>query len=98
MKRVLIFVILCGLLALLLTGCARRNVSQDFVDRSVIDFVLIKKDVNAGDMNNCRHNLYYDSTTGVIYMETGGLYAYDITPLYNADGTLKIMEKYKEVK
>ena len=98
MKRILIFAILFGLLALLLTGCARSNVSPDFIDTSVVNFVLIKENVKVGDMDAYRHNLYYDSITGVIYMETYGVYVCSVTPLYNADGTLKILETYKEVK
>lgn len=97
MKRILIFAILCGLFALFLTGCARSNVSPDFIDTSAVNFVLIKENVNVGDMNSYHHSLYYDSTTGVIYMVTYGTYVYSVTPLYNADGTLKIWETYKEV-
>lgn len=40
-----------------------------------------------------RHFFYTDPDTGVMYLEYSGGYGCAITPMYNADGTLKVRRK-----
>ena len=51
--------------------------------------VILKKIGNLPDFGGYHNSLYYDTTTGVIYMLTYGLNVHSYVPLFNADGTLK---------
>lgn len=93
MKRTLIFAFLLALI-ISLSGCSERGDSADDVEaRKICNFKKIYADVNVG-INN-RDDIYVDTTTGVLYFRTWRIDGF--TPLYNADGSLKIWDGYKEV-
>ena len=47
-------------------------------------------------LSGAKDDIYVDTTTGVLYFRTWGIDGF--TPLYNADGSLKIWDGYKDVK
>lgn len=77
--KILIAIMLSGIM---LTGCAEaesKNVSKYF------DKVLVAKDEIMG------FYIYCDKNTGVMYYHEN---RNGYTPIYNADGTLKLYEGY----
>ena len=89
MKRSLIFLLILAL-AVVLSGCSLKGDSADD-----IPFAKLR---DLSDFAGYHHSLWYDTETGVVYMCTYGLNTNSFTPLYNADGSLKIWDGYKEVK
>ena len=93
MKRVLIFTLLVALVAVL-SGCSKKgNSANDIEARKICNFKKVYEDVDVGI--NEKDDIYVDTTTGVLYFRTWGVDGF--TPLYNADGSLKIWDGYKEV-
>ena len=92
MKRVFVFLLLIALIAGL-SGCSSKGDSADDIEaRKICNFKKIYKDVNVG-INN-KDDIFVDATTGVMYFRTWSIDGF--TPLYNADGTLKIWDGYKK--
>jgi len=91
-KRVFMFVLLIALIAGL-SGCSSKGDSADDIEaRKICNFKKIYNDVDVGI--NRKDDIFVDTTTGVIYFRTWQIDGF--TPLYNADGSLKIWDKYKE--
>lgn len=70
------------ILSLLLPSCTRNVVSDDVAHTIMFDYKEIY------------HNKYYkivvDGTTGVLYVHMRGESLSGLSPLYNADGSLKV--------
>ena len=97
MKKLFVLILVGVLTVVTLTGCVpleNRDNNQNGNDlRTLCDFRLL------GDLNDFggnQHELYYDVTTGVIYMRTYDYRVDSYTPLFNADGTPKIWQESKE--
>ena len=76
-----------------LSGCSSKGDSADDIEaRKICNFKKVYKDVDVGI--NRKDDIFVDTTTGVLYFRTWGIDGF--TPLYNADGTIKILDKYKE--
>ena len=87
MKHSLIFLLILVLIVVL-SGCSvKGNSAND---------TLFAKLRDIPDFAGYHHSLWYDTETGVIYMCAYGLHTNSFTPLYNADGSLKIWDGYKE--
>lgn len=96
MKRMFIFVLLIALIAGL-SGCSSKGDSADDIEaRKICNFKRLYNKVNIGVSQ--RDNIYVDELTGVIYVFLHPDYygGGGFTPLYNADGTLKILDGYKK--
>ena len=92
MKRVFIFVLLIALIVGL-SGCSSKDNSADDIEaRKICNFKKVYEDVDVGI--NRKDDIYVDTTTGVLYFRTWDIDGF--TPLYNADGTLKIWDGYKK--
>ena len=92
MKRVFIFVLLIALITGL-SGCSSKGDSADDIEaRKICNFKKVYENVDVGI--NRRDDIYVDTTTGVIYFRTWQIDVF--TPLYNADGSLKIWDGYKK--
>jgi len=91
-KRIMIFALLLALIVGL-SGCSLMGDSAaDIEARKICNFKKIYSDVNVGISS--RDDIYVDITTGVLYFRTWNIDGF--TPLYNADGTLKIWDGYKK--
>ena len=94
MKRVLIFALLFAIVVVL-SGCSEKgNSTNDIEARKICNFKRVYENVDVGI--NAKDYIYVYTTTGVIYFRTWHIDGF--TPLYNADGSLKIWDGYKEVK
>ena len=90
MKRVLIFTLLVALVVVL-SGCSiKGNLANDIEARKICNFKRVYANVDVGI--NAKDDIYVDTTTGVIYFRTYNIEGF--TPLYNADGSLKIWDGY----
>ena len=87
MKKRIAIALIALASALSLTACGSDGVVEN-----------VKEETAAGAMFE-RHNIdgYYsilvDKDTGVCYLEYNGIREYDITALFNQDGTPKIWEE-----
>lgn len=94
MKRMFIFVLLIALIAGL-SGCSSKSDSADDIEaRKICNFKKIYANVNVGIYPD--DDIYVDELTGVLYLRTCLSGCDGFTPLYNADGTLKIWDGYKK--
>lgn len=91
MKKVIIF--LCLSLAFILTGCFHtgrieggKRVHRGF-NNEYFDLVCIYENENYGSY------ICYDGNTGVMYALQYSGRQFGITPIYNADGSLKLYNK-----
>lgn len=92
MKRVFIFVLLIALIVGL-SGCSSKGDSADDIEaRKICNFKKIYENVDVGIYHN--DDIYVDKLTGVLYLRTCLKGCDGFTPLYNADGTLKIWDGY----
>lgn len=92
MKRSLIFFLILALVVVL-SGCSEKgNSANDIEARKICNFKKVYENVDVGI--NKKDDIYVDTTTGVIYFRTWQIDGF--TPLYNADGSLKIWDGYKE--
>ena len=86
MKRFLLIVLMIAMV-IGLTGCVVTNSTASIEARSTIcRFVKIYKNVDVGVGET--DDIYVDATTGVMYFRQWGNGGF--SPLYNADGSLKI--------
>ena len=72
-----------------LTGCAGHDIEpvQSYFANKYIDLTTVYEDANHGT------EVMYDKNTGVMYFYKYGQSSSFITPIYNADGTLKLYEE-----
>ena len=84
MKR-LLSLLLVFLLLLFLACCDEKKAAVEKPSRAIDTLVYI------GSQNNDFY-YYYDKDTKVMYVVYIDIYKAGITPLYNADGTLKLYE------
>lgn len=91
-KRIIMTAIVLVTSLMILTSCGNEtydkadNINEDYGNGY---FTTIKKWGNSDMM----YRIVYANDTGVEYMIAKGYYRFSITPLYNADGTLKIYEE-----
>ncbi len=73
----------------MLTGCSGHDVEpeQSSVANKYIDLVVIYENLSQ------QTEVMYDKNTGVMYFHRDARYDSFITPIYNADGTLKLYEE-----
>lgn len=92
MRRTIFVMLLISLVCILLTGCNKTsNGSAVYVAPNVpteyADFEIIESNEWEG------WAVVYDRNTGVMYVILDGFQSTGMTPIYNADGTLKIYGK-----
>lgn len=94
-KQVIMIAVILVTSLMILTSCSNKtydkadNVHEDYGNGY---FTTIKKWGNDG-MYRIEYRIVYANDTGVEYMIVDGYRKFSITPLYNADGTLKIYEE-----
>ena len=86
MNKVFTFIVIATAVAIALSGCSVEKHSQNNLNE-ICNFSMLGR---LPDFGGYHHAVYYDTTTGVIYMLTYGLYVHTWVPLFNADGTLKV--------
>lgn len=82
MKKI-ILIIACMICAAVLTACNANYTKTNII--TYFDYCFIKRNEWTGEV------IFYDKNTGVMYYMYGTKGG--ITPIYNADGTLKIYEE-----
>lgn len=91
-KRIIMTAVVLVTSLMILTSCNNKtydeadNIHEDYGNGY---FTTIKKWGN----NNMMYRIVYANDTGVEYMIVEAYRKFSITPLYNADGTLKIYEE-----
>lgn len=70
------------ILCLILFSCTRNVVSDDVVHAIMFDYKEIYR--------NSHYRIIIDGTTGVLYVHMLGDSWSGLSPLYNADGSLKV--------
>lgn len=90
MNKIFVFIIItivvAIIVAIVLSYCSSGNDNDCNRLNGLCNFSRLG---DISDFGGYHHALYYDTTTGVIYMLTYGLNVNSWTPLFNADGTLK---------
>lgn len=87
MKKIALIMAL-GLITL--TGCCSGHdvePTQSSAANKYIDFVVIYENLSQ------QTEVMYDKNTGIMYFHRYGRYDSFMTPIYNADGTLKLYEE-----
>lgn len=89
MKKKALLVMLAVFLCLGTVGCGEKDVPEvdSFYGNKYIDLVTIYENTNYGT------EICYDRNTKVMYFIKSTGYQFGITPIYNADGSLKLYEK-----
>ena len=91
MKKKLLIAIICSALCLGVTGCSKGDIEPEayFYGNKYIDLVTVyKREDLVG-----RSQVSYDRNTKVMYYIVKSGYGMAMTPIYNADGTLKLYEE-----
>ena len=73
-----------------LTGCYSGHdtePTQSYIANKYIDLTTVYEDASHGT------EVMYDKNTGVMYFHRDSRYDSFMTPIYNADGTLKLYEE-----
>lgn len=92
-KQIIMIAIVLVTSLMILTSCSNKtydkadNIHEDYGNGY---FTTIKK---WDGMYRIEYRIVYANDTGVEYMIVDGYRKFSITPLYNADGTLKIYEE-----
>ena len=81
-KRIIMVAVVLVTSLMILTSCSNKTYDNGY-------FTTIKEWGNDGMI----YRIVYANDTGVEYMIVEGYRKLSITPLYNADGTLKIYEE-----
>lgn len=91
MKKVVCF-IMAVVLCLTLIGCTDTSEGATSIESRYCHMVVVEK--THGGM------ILQDSDTGVLYLwyKNDNIYGQTLTPLYNADGTLKNISDYSCIK
>lgn len=87
MKKIALIMVL-GLITL--TGCCSGHdtePAQSYIANKYIDLTTVYEDASHGT------EVMYDKNTGVMYLYKYGQPSSFMTPIYNADGTLKLYEE-----
>lgn len=95
MNKIFVFIVITIVVVIALSGCSSGN---DFDRDRLNELCNFSKLGNISDCGGYHRSLYYDTTTGVIYMLTYGLNVNSWTPIFNSDGTLKVWQERDEVK
>lgn len=87
MKKLVCF-IAAVVLCMTLAGCTDTSEGAKVASSKYCNMVVVEK--------TCDFRILQDTTTGVLYVwyRDRDLYGQTLTPLYNADGTLKNIEDY----
>ena len=84
------FLIVVMVLALTLTGCETKRTTYEDGEKTFFDkFVVLEE---RHDLDNGRLFVMYDKETKVEYFYLTGYQQGSISPIYNADGTVKVYE------
>ena len=92
MKKKLLGVVLCGMLALSCVGCGtsyQEATNTDYKEDYGGGYFTLLTEWNSSEVN---YRIVYANDTNVKYLICISGYKYGITPLYNANGTLQIYE------
>lgn len=94
MKKRLLGILLCGVLALACVGCGSQTYQEAISTSNKEDygngyFTVVTE----WGQNSEIYRIVYDNDTNVKYLIVASGYQYGITPLYNTDGTLQIYEE-----
>ena len=92
MKKKLLGVVLCGMLTLSCVGCGtsyQEATNTDCKEDYGGGYFTLLTEWNSSEVN---YRIVYANDTNVKYLICISGYKYGITPLYNANGTLKIYE------
>lgn len=92
MHKLFACIVIAIVVAITLSGCSSAEKYNQNHLREICNFSRLGDLPDIGDFH---HALYYDTTTGVIYMLTYGLNVNSWTPLFNADGTPKVWQEDK---
>ena len=87
MKKLICFIVAL-VVCLTLTGCTDTSEGATVVASKYCNMIVVEKTHD--------FRILQDTTTGVLYIwySDRDLYGQTLTPLYNADGTLKNIEDY----
>ncbi len=85
MKKIILCIMILIVLTVSLCGCTNKQNENDY--RPIDNFETIQSDGS--------WRVVYDKETGVMYLIIAGYRERCITPLYNADGTLKTYKQDK---
>lgn len=88
MKKLICFII-AVVFCLTLAGCTNTSEGSTVMSSKYCHMVVVEKTSNG--------RILRDSDTGVLYLwyQDNNIYGQTLTPLYNADGTLKNINDYK---
>lgn len=92
MKRKLLTIILMVTLSVTsLTACGHKDNNKENKEKIIFDTFIVEDEVSS---YACHQKAYivYDKESKVKYLFYYGDYTSGLTPLYNADGTLRIHE------
>ena len=90
MKKKILLLTTSVILSMGLAGCASNSASNSFSCLANDFTVVEEKESNfLGDYSK----IIYDNETKVEYLIICDCYKYGITPLYNADGTVKVYQE-----
>lgn len=87
MKRILFIALIVAILVLSLGGCKQNKQNDDGID----EYRLVPIDSNTSNDYGYQ-KIYYDKDTRVMYVFVKNGKAGGLSPLYNADGTLRLYE------
>lgn len=87
MNKVFTFIVIATAVAIALSGCSSV---EKYSQNQLHEICNFSKLGRLPDFAGYHHDVYYDTTTGVIYMFTHELNVSSWVPLFNADGTLKV--------
>ena len=90
MKKKMLSIFLCVFCLLGLTACGDTSESTIKFSSKYVNLVIIE--------NTSTKRVLMDEDTGVLYLwyKDGGNYGQALTPLYNADGSLKNISDFKD--
>ena len=92
MKKKLMTLLIICLLALSLVGCGKSYQDATKTHKETIGQGYFTTIEYWGGGSSETYAIVYANDTKVMYLVVDGVYTFDITPLYNADGTLQIYE------
>lgn len=96
MKKILALLLVLLLYIGLLTGCTNNNNELDYGDNAVDNVKVVhSKYFDAEviqDMGNGIAYIIRDTNTNVLYLAVYGYHSAIMSPIYNADGTVKLYE------
>lgn len=90
-KKFIVLLIMC-LLALSLVGCSQSYQDATKTHKETICQGYFTTIEQWGGGASDTYYIVYANDTKVMYLVVDGVYTFDITPLYNTDGTLQIYE------